>query len=125
MPVNMPGREDGIRGSVVVIRQEPPQFVERFMIDGVEQSRTGQRDFLFDRLITHDEFRRMFDKAIKHKGKHSHHEKVRKAQEKKQNPQTAQMDELSKMFSTKFGADIKFHDPNDITDEMYEYLLKK
>ena len=125
VPVAMPGREDGIRGSVVIIRQEPPKYVEHFQIDGVEHSRIGQRDFSFDRLITHNEFRSMFDKAIKHKGEHSHHEKVRKAQQKKQTPQSAQMEELSRLFSSKFGASVQFHDPNDITDDMYEYLLGK
>ena len=123
MPVKMPGREDGIRGSVVVIRQEPPRFMESFMVDGVQQSRTGQRDFEFDRLITHDEFRSMFDKAIKHKGKHSHHEKVRKTQQKKPTAKSAQMEELTQLFNAKFGGGIKFHDPDDMTSEMYSYLL--
>lgn len=121
--VNMPGRKDGIRGSIVVIRQEPPRFVNQFMVDGVQHTETGQRDYLFDRLITHDEFRKMFDKAIKHKGEHSHHERVgrvRKAQEKKENkptPKQVQLDELSKMFSAKFGpGTVKFHDPDELSD---------
>ena len=128
VPVHMPGREDGIRGSVVIIRQEPPQYVDHFMVNGVEQTKTGQRDFYFDRLITHTEVRSMFNKAIKHQGNHSHHEKVKKAQEKKPTPQSAQLDKLTKMFNAKLGGGpggVKFHDPNDITGDMYEYLLGK
>lgn len=125
--VKMPGRESGIRGSVVVIRQEPPRFTDYFMSGGVQQSVSGQRDFEFDRLITHDEIRNLYNNAIQHKGEHSHYEKVKQAQErgkknKPNRPVDSKLDDLSKMFSSKFGMGVQFHDPNDITSEMYKYM---
>ena len=60
-----PTREEGIRGSIVIIRREPPKFVDTFMVDGVEHVREGQRNFKFDRYISHEEMREMFSDAMK------------------------------------------------------------
>lgn len=119
VPVDMPGRKHGIRGSILVIRAEPPKFIETTCVDGVERKVEGQRNYPFDELITHSEMRGMFEKAISHKDDTSPYGEVREAKGKKPyTPSHPGADALAEMCS-KLGMNVQFHDPAEAMKKMF------
>ena len=121
VPVNMPGREDGIRGSVIVIRAEPPRFVDSGSFEGKEFREEGQMDYPFDQLITHQEIKGMYNKAIGYKGEPLPWGTHYPGENKNPVPTTPGMEELAAM-ATKMGMNVQFHKPGDNLDDMMRMM---